>query len=83
MYASALYPLAVEDTMAKRVLTEIFVQGLDRFPNSATLHFNYGSFLMTYNDFSNALVAFDNALIINPNLEFLQERIVVCKQNLE
>lgn len=83
VYASALYPLAVEDTMAKRVLTEIFVQGLDRFPNSATLHFNYGSFLMTYNDFSNALVAFDNALIINPNLEFLQERIVVCKQNLE
>ena len=83
VYTSGLYPLAVEDTLAKRVLTETFVQGIDRFPNSATLHFNYGSFLMTHNNFSNALVAFDNALIINPNLEFLQERIAFCKQNLQ
>ena len=83
VYTSALYPLAVEDTLAKRMLTETFVQGIDRFPNSATLHFNYGSFLMTYNNFSNALVAFNNALIINPDLEFLQERIAFCKQNLQ
>lgn len=83
IYTSALYPLAVEDTLAKGVLAETFVQGIERFPNSAALYFNYGSFLMTYNDFSNALVAFDNALIINPNLEFLKERIAICKQNLQ
>ena len=83
VYTSALYPLAVKDTLAKGVLTETFVQGIERFPNSATLHFNYGSLLMTYNDFTNALVAFDNALIINPNLELLKERIAICKQNLQ
>ena len=32
VYTSALYPLAVEDTLAKRVLTETFVQGIETFP---------------------------------------------------
>ena len=83
VYTSALYPIAVEDTLAKRVLSETFEKGIERYPNSATLHFNYGSFLMTCNDFSNALQVLNNALRINPNLEFLKERIAVCEQNLQ
>lgn len=83
VYTNALYPIAVEDTLAKRVLSETFEQGIERYPNSAKLQFNYGSFLMTYNDFSNALEAFNGALRINPNLEFLKERIAICKQNLQ
>ena len=83
VYTNALYPIAVEDTLAKRVLSETFEQGIERYPNSAKLQFNYGSFLMTYNDFSNALEAFNGALKINPNLEFLKERIAICKQNLQ
>ena len=82
VYTNALYPIAVEDTLAKRVLFKTFEKGIERYPNSADLYFNYGSFLMTYNDFSNALVAFDNALTINPNLDLLKERIAICKQNL-
>ena len=83
VYTNALYPKAVEDTLAKRVLSEAFEQGIERYPNSAKLQFNYGSFLMTYNDFLNALEAFNGALKINPNLEFLKERIAICEQNLQ
>ena len=71
------------DAGVKEILERTLEYGIDLYPNSAALYFNYGSFLMTYNDFSNALVAFNNALIINPNLEFLQERIAICKQNLQ
>ena len=82
VYTSALYPLALEDTLVKRVLFETFEKGIEHYPNSATLHTNFGSFLMTSSDFSNALEAFNHALIINPNLDLVKERIAICKRNL-
>ena len=67
------------DAGVKEILERTLEYGIDVYPNSAELYFNYGSLFMTYNDFSNALFYLNKAFEINPELNDLQRRIAICE----
>ena len=79
LYSEKLSRYISSNSEVKEVLERTLNYGIELFPNSANLYFNYGRLLMTYNDFSNALVYLNKALEINPQLNDLEYRISFCE----
>ena len=70
------------DARVKEILERTLDYGIELYPNSAELYFNYGSLSMTFNDFLKALVYLNKALEIDPQLNDLQRRIAICEDKI-